>query len=100
MRKLKTNNSLEEFKREFFHHPEVIEALRKRLVERKEEIIDFCQINGDHLHYAIASKDDTYFYGIWVKDKNGNESTMIRVCNYLDPNRKRELIFRRLHERD
>lgn len=95
MRKLRTNNPLEEFRREFSHRPKVIEALEKKLENKKETLIGFCQINGDHLHYAIALKDATYFYGIWTEGKDGNESTMIRICNYLNPDREKELIFKK-----
>ncbi len=97
---MKTNNPLEEFKREFSHNQEIIESLEKKLVEKEEEIIGFCQLNGDHLHYAIASKGPTYWYGIWVKDKHGNEPPMKRICNYLNPNKEKELILRRHHEGD
>ena len=75
--------AMEKLKRTFESYPEVISLLEKTLQEKEETLVNYVQINGDHLHNAILEKGPTYWYGIWVQDKKGDISKLIRVCDYI-----------------
>jgi len=85
------SEAMNELKYIFGYSPTIINTLETKLRENKETLIDYAQINGDHLHYSILVKGQSYFYGIWTKDEFGNMSKLTRICDYIDGKQKNKI---------
>ena len=66
--------------------PRIISRLEKKLSENGDTLVSCAQINGDHIKLGspLFLKGPAYWHGIHVQNKEGKESMLTRVSDYLE----------------
>ena len=86
MKKPKTSKAhMKELKEVFSDYPRIIKSLEEKLRKNKEVLIDFVQIHGDNITIGspLYLMGPTYWYGIYTKNKQGEEKQLTRICDYI-----------------
>lgn len=74
--------------RERIGNDEIIKSLEAKLKENGGELINWIQINGDVLHFDVLKRGPSYWYAVYLRNKQGETSKMTRICDYLKRNQR------------